>query len=158
MVNFALNSCLFGALGGILISISTSLHLLLKGRITGMSGIFFSLITLERASFYWKVSTVCGMLFAVSVLYNIWGLNEVVADVSIFDSKSIMISDLSFVGFALAGFFVGVGTKLGNGCTSGHGVCGLPRFSIRSFAAVGIFLSVAIAFSTFRYYVKFLDN
>ena len=59
----------------------------------------------------------------------------------------------SYLGFALAGLLVGFGTKLGNGCTSGHGLCGMARLSIRSFVAVGIFLPCAIAIGTLRYYV-----
>lgn len=54
----------------------------------------------------------------------------------------------TFPGFALAGLLVGFGTKLGNGCTSGHGLCGIARFSIRSIVAVGVFLLTAIGFST----------
>ena len=53
----------------------------------------------------------------------------------------------------LAGFFVGFGTKLGNGCTSGHGLCGLPRFSIRSLVAVCTFLAAGIGMSTFAYHL-----
>jgi hypothetical protein len=60
--------------------------------------------------------------------------------------------DTSYIGYALAGLLVGFGTKLSNGCTSGHGLCGMSRFSIRSFFAVCIFLSTAIAISTLRYY------
>ncbi len=58
----------------------------------------------------------------------------------------------------MGGFLVGIGTKLGNGCTSGHGVCGLPRFSIRSFAAVCSFMFTGFVLATFRYYVPFLNG
>lgn len=60
-----------------------------------------------------------------------------------------MIQDLSLVGFALGGFFVGFGTKLGNGCTSGHGLCGMPRLSLRSWLAVIIFFVVAVLTANF---------
>lgn len=59
----------------------------------------------------------------------------------------------SFLGFALAGLLVGFGTKLGNGCTSGHGLCGLSRLSLRSFVAVITFLFCAVAIGTLNYYV-----
>ena len=59
----------------------------------------------------------------------------------------------TFPGYALAGFLVGFGTKLSNGCTSGHGLCGLPRLSIRSMVAVGTFLMTAIGISTLSWYV-----
>lgn len=52
----------------------------------------------------------------------------------------------------MAGLLVGFGAKLGNGCTSGHGLCGLPRFSIRSYVAVAVFLSSAIGIATIKYY------
>ena len=58
----------------------------------------------------------------------------------------------SIPGFALAGFLVGFGTKLGNGCTSGHGLCGLPRLSIRSIVAVFTFLLTGMAFSTYLHH------
>ena len=58
----------------------------------------------------------------------------------------------SYLGYALAGLLVGFGTKLGNGCTSGHGLCGMARLSKRSFAAVGIFLFFALVISTIRYH------
>ena len=77
-----------------------------------------------------------------------------------------MISNLEIVGFGIAGFLVGFGTKLGtqitincfigNGCTSGHGVCGIPRLSIRSFVAVGCFMSFGLGLATLRYYRHFL--
>ena len=58
----------------------------------------------------------------------------------------------SYVGYALAGLLVGFGTKLSNGCTSGHGLCGIPRFSIRSLVAVLTFLLTAMAIATFGSY------
>lgn len=67
-----------------------------------------------------------------------------------------MIDRLNYIGFALAGFLVGVGTKMANGCTSGHGVCGLPRFSKRSWLAVGIFFPTGIALATIRHHFHFL--
>jgi uncharacterized membrane protein YedE/YeeE len=58
----------------------------------------------------------------------------------------------SYVGYALAGLLVGFGTKLGNGCTSGHGLCGIPRLSIRSIVAVCVFLFTAIGIATLGSY------
>ncbi len=70
-----------------------------------------------------------------------------------FGPKENISSHTSYLGFALAGLLVGFGTKLGNGCTSGHGLCGLARLSIRSFVAVGVFLTSAIGIATLKYYV-----
>lgn len=61
-------------------------------------------------------------------------------------------------GFFIAGLLVGFGTKVGNGCTSGHGVCGMPRLALRSWVAVGTFMICGIAMSTFRYHVNFLGS
>lgn len=73
---------------------------------------------------------------------------------TLFYQQSVqMISNLSLVGFAIGGFLVGFGTKLGNGCTSGHGVCGLPRFSLRSFVAVISFFSFAVITANTKQYV-----
>lgn len=58
----------------------------------------------------------------------------------------------SYIGYALAGLLVGFGTKLSNGCTSGHGLCGVSRLSIRSIVAVCVFLITAIAVSTLGYH------
>ena len=62
------------------------------------------------------------------------------------------------MGWILAGFLVGFGTKLGSGCTSGHGVCGLPRWSPRSFIAVLIFILFGIGMATLRSYYPFLNH
>lgn len=58
----------------------------------------------------------------------------------------------------LGGLLVGVGTRLANGCTSGHGVCGLPRFSLRSLVAVIIFMIVAIITATIRFYYPYFNQ
>jgi hypothetical protein len=63
-----------------------------------------------------------------------------------------MVGSLSPLGFAIAGFLVGLGTKLGNGCTSGHGVCGIPRLSIRSTIAVVVFMGMGVLTATVKYY------
>lgn len=59
----------FAIFGGILLSISTSIHLYLKGRITGMSGIFYSIVTFDASSFYWKLCLFSGMIFMVCLFY-----------------------------------------------------------------------------------------
>lgn len=101
-----------------------------------MSGILNGIVTCDSSSFYWKLSLLLGMISTSSVflLY----LND--GD-RYFYSLDNFRSGLSTLGFAISGIFVGIGTKLGNGCTSGHGVCGLPRFSKRSFAAVCSFMA-----------------
>lgn len=67
-----------------------------------------------------------------------------------FDEAENQVANLSLFGFGLGGLLVGAGSKLQNGCTSGHGVCGLPRFTKRSWLAVSTFLAVGVLTSTWR--------
>ena len=134
-------------LGGFLISLASTLNLLLTGRITGWSSICYNAFTNPRESLY-RWSNVLG-LFMVSSLYTYHFGNDS------HDSPNQFLGDISLRLFLFAGFLVGFGTKLGNGCTSGHGVCGLPRLSIRSIVAVCIFLFGGMAIATFRSIVPF---
>ena len=142
-----------GVLGGLIMSIASTLHLLLKGKITGISGTLFRTITLS--DFGYNICFLSGMILIPSLIRSFTKksfYNRVLED-------SIAYTDsLSIIGFFISGFLVGFGTKMANGCTSGHGVCGLPRLSKRSFAAVGTFLVFGFGFATLRYYVKFLEN
>lgn len=139
-------------IGGLLISIATSLHLFLKGRITGMSGAFFGLLTFEKKSVHWKATLICSMIVVSSVFFQIFSTDPYFSSSTFFDVSNL---DLNLFGFLLAGLCVGFGTKLANGCTSGHGVCGLSRFSIRSFVAVPIFLLSAMGMASLRHYEPF---
>jgi uncharacterized membrane protein YedE/YeeE len=96
------------------------------------------------------------MLFVSGLFFDIFGYSD---DGGIqrkgvvpFGPKQLITYGTSYLGYALAGFLVGFGTKLSNGCTSGHGLCGLARLSIRSFVAVGIFLLTAIGIATLSRY------
>ena len=99
-----------------------------------------------------KLSIVGGMFLISSIFYLIFTDNSYGGFTPFGPAKQIA-DWTTFPGFALAGFLVGFGTKLGNGCTSGHGLCGLSRFSLRSFVAVGIFLMTAIGISTLSFWV-----
>lgn len=99
-----------------------------------------------------KLSIIGGMLIASGIFFDIFGY-ETSNKFTPFGPAEHITSQTSYIGYALAGLLVGFGTKLSNGCTSGHGLCGLPRFSIRSFVAVCVFLCTAIGISTLRYYV-----
>lgn len=148
-------------LGGGFIALATTLNLLLMGRITGMSGMFFTIIRLKQnEGLIWKVSALAGLVLVPFLFYygeskhiNINGY-----EYRVLDDQEQATSDLSLAGWAVGGLLVGFGTKLGNGCTSGHGVCGLPRLSLRSFVAVGIFMSTAVAVATLRLYEPFLNS
>ncbi len=88
---------------------------------------------------------------ASAIFFDIFGY-ETTNNFTPYGPANDITAYTSYIGYALAGLLVGFGTKLGNGCTSGHGLCGLPRFSIRSFVAVAIFLTTAIAIATLGSY------
>lgn len=118
-------------LGGILIGISATLLLAFNGRIAGISGILNGAIRFAAAE-RWRWIFLIGMLMG-GALY----------EYMIAPAPTPRVS-LVPVSMVLGGFLVGFGTRMGNGCTSGHGVCGLGRLSGRSLVAVLTFLTTAI--------------
>jgi uncharacterized membrane protein YedE/YeeE len=127
--------------GGLLISLATSTNLLIKGRLSGLSGILFSIISLDRETFNWKFPFMMSFIFFGSLarfFMSFDGQNQ------FFVAPQELVFGLSKIGFLVGGLCVGLGTKLANGCTSGHGVCGLPRFAVRSWVSVPTFLVTAV--------------
>ncbi|MGJ3353293.1 YeeE/YedE family protein [Providencia sp. Je.9.19] len=121
---------LSAALGGVLIGLAVALLLVFNGRIAGISGILAGILKPIKGDIGWKVAFILGIMIAPSLFIYFAYSPEVV----ITTSMPILI---------LAGLFVGFGTRLGGGCTSGHGICGMARFSRRSIVAVLIFMVVA---------------
>ena len=119
-------------IGGSLIGISSALLLLLNGRIAGISGIAAGLTDLKNDDAQWRLIFLFGLVGG-STIYRMTGGNL----------QSIEITT-SFPVLIIAGLLTGIGTKIGNGCTSGHGISGLALLSPRSFVSVVLFLSVAI--------------
>lgn len=119
-------------LGGALIGTSAVLLLLFIGRIAGVSGIVFGLLPGAASHRAWRLAFLAGLLLGTLLALPIPGLS--------FELRE------GFPLWALlaGGFLVGTGTRLGGGCTSGHGVCGLGRRSPRSLTATVTFLLVAI--------------
>lgn len=113
--------------GGALIGIAAAMLALLNGRIAGISGVLGGLLKPTRGDISWRIAFVAGLLSA-PVLYLL------VAQVP---RPQI---DAGYTGLVLAGLLVGIGTRYGSGCTSGHGVCGLSRLSFRSLAATAAFM------------------
>ena len=99
------------------------------------------------------------MLLISGIFFDIFGYGTY-NNFTPFGPPQLIVIGASYYGYAVAGLLVGFGTKLGNGCTSGHGLCGLARLSIRSFVAVGVFLMTAIAIATLGSYrtLGFLSN
>jgi len=118
-------------IGGALIGGAASLLILANGRVAGVSGILGGLLALPRGDWAWRAAFVAGLIggpWLVGVLRG--------APVAI----TIEAEGLTLVA---AGLLVGYGTRMGGGCTSGHGVCGIARFSRRSLAATATFMVVA---------------
>jgi uncharacterized membrane protein YedE/YeeE len=120
-------------IGGVLIGTAASLLLWLDGRIAGISGIAGGLLTKRGEPFAWRVLFLVGLVAGAAVVYFVRG--DAPQDRPEFPAW------LLAAGSALVGF----GTALGSGCTSGHGVCGLGRLSLRSLVATLVFLMTAIA-------------
>ena len=120
------------AVGGVLIGLSACLLWLSLGRIAGISGIVGSLWTPRAGDIGWRVVFLCSLIVAPA-LYSLAGGR--VPQIAIDAPIQVVV---------IAGLLVGVGTRLGSGCTSGHGVCGMARLSRRSILATGIFMVVAI--------------
>ncbi|HHN8372227.1 TPA: YeeE/YedE family protein [Morganella morganii] len=112
------------ALGGLMIGIAVAVLLLFNGRIAGISGIFANMFTKQSG---WRIAFIAGLAGAPWVYMLFAGQPDVV----IAADYPLLIA---------AGLLVGFGTQLGNGCTSGHGICGMARLSKRSFAAVAVFM------------------
>jgi uncharacterized membrane protein YedE/YeeE len=158
MIDITTNPLYYAAAGGFILGIATSLNYCLRGKVTGMSGIVFGVVSCNKGTHIHykeeipeKISIIGGMLLVSGIFFDIFGYGTY-NGFTPFGPPNDITAYTSYVGYALAGLLVGFGTKLGNGCTSGHGLCGLPRFSIRSFVAVGIFLATAIAIATLGSY------
>jgi hypothetical protein len=120
------------ALGGALIGLSAGLMLWISGRIAGISGIFGGLLQPRTGDLGWRLAFIGGLLVGGLLLMVVY-------------PQSIAAPDGRTLGLVgLGGVLVGFGTRMGNGCTSGHGVCGLPRFSIRSAVAVVTFMATGM--------------
>jgi hypothetical protein len=120
-----------GLLGGALIGLATAMLMLLTGRIAGISGIFGGLLT-RAPGHGWRLAFVAGLI-AAPVL-------------AAFGGRPLPHPSLptSLAVIAIGGLLVGFGSRMGSGCTSGHGVCGTARLSTRSMVATAIFMLVAI--------------
>ena len=117
--------------GGMLIGLSATILLAFDGRIAGISGIVNGAIKFKPEE-NWRWLFIVGMLTG-GFLYEY-----------VFASESTTLYSFAPVAMILGGFLVGIGTRMGNGCTSGHGVCGLGRLSFRSLVAVITFMITAI--------------
>ena len=118
--------------GGVLIGVAVAMFLLLNGRIAGISGVVGGLLRPARGDIAWRAAFVAGLI-AAPLLYALAA------------PPPALHIDAQYGAVLLAGLLVGVGTRLGSGCTSGHGVCGLSRLSLRSLVATLAFMGAGFA-------------
>jgi hypothetical protein len=116
-------------IGGALIGLSASVVLLASGRVAGISGILGGLLRPQPGDVGWRLAFVVGLFAAGGVM------------LALAPDAFGVPTDRSVPAVAVAGVLVGFGTRLGNGCTSGHGVCGLSRLSTRSLVATVTFMA-----------------
>ena len=117
--------------GGLLLGISATILLLVNGKIAGISGIMNGIMSPKKGDYSWR------LLFAVGMIAG--GLISVL----MLGIAVPSTANLSLGMVIAAGLLVGIGTRLGNGCTSGHGICGMGRLSKRSIVATCVFMAVA---------------
>jgi len=129
---------LSATIGGILIGLSAGLLWLTNGRTAGVSGVFGSVVPFRRGDFNWRIVFLLALPVG-AIIGSAIGPN-ILSEIS--DAPPQLA--LSPVMTIIAGVLVGAGTRLGGGCTSGHGICGLARFSARSAVAVITFMIVAM--------------
>ena len=123
---------LSGLIGGLMIGLSAAFFLLASGRITGISGILEGALKRPSEGGWWRLAYLAGLpIGALLVLTVAPGVVD----------RPVL--PRSWVLLAAAGLLVGYGARLGGGCTSGHGVCGISRLSARSIIATGVFMGVA---------------
>lgn len=130
------NDFLMAASGGALIGLSAVLLLGLNGRIAGISGIVNGAFTRSLSEAGWRIAFIAGIL-AGGALFQWISLESL-----------IQRTDYPLWMTIAGGLLVGFGTRMGSGCTSGHGICGISRLSPRSIAAVAIFVGIGMAVAT----------
>ena len=118
---------IFALIGGAVIGLASGLLLILNGRIAGISGIVGGVLLPKDGDRSWRASFVAGLIVGGVVLLFVRPATFPTAD-----SPRLLL--------VIAGLLVGFGTRLGSGCTSGHGVCGIPRLSARSWIATCTFI------------------
>lgn len=133
--SFTVSAAIAALVGGFMIGLAAVWLAWTNGRIAGISGILGHLIELlvqqKREAFGWRIAFLLGLIGAPLV----WAL---------FATLPVSVQQTGSLGLVLSGLLVGIGTRYANGCTSGHGICGLSRFSMRSLVAVGCFMASAV--------------
>lgn len=123
----------YAIIGGVIIGVAVSIMLVFNGRVTGISGIVAGIMAPLRSDISWRVLFVAGLISGGLILNVVYP-----------EAFMLRTNNMTLIDYALAGLLVGFGTVLGNGCTSGHGVCGISRFSMRSVIATIVFITFGV--------------
>lgn len=129
------SSYLYGFAGGCLIGLGSLLALVVTGKIPGISGVFGRLFRPKKNDVAWRLIFLAGLIAGAALLFH---LSSFAAIFRVPDGRSLAV-------FAAAGLLVGFGTRLGGGCTSGHGVCGIGMGARDSMVATMVFVTSGIA-------------
>ncbi len=124
---------LAGFVGGLMIGVAASALVLLAGRIAGISGILAGTFAARGSELGWRLAFILGLISGPLVVVAVTGT-----------PFQVTVS-ASATGLIVAGLLVGFGTRLGSGCTSGHGICGIARLSPRSLVATALFVAFGMA-------------
>jgi uncharacterized membrane protein YedE/YeeE len=114
-------------IGGLILGFAALIFILVNGRITGISGILGGLLSPSQGDVWWRVAFIAGLIMAPSIYH-------------VFAALPPIQVDARYPMLIVAGLIVGIGTRYGSGCTSGHGICGISRLSPRSLVATAAFM------------------
>ena len=120
-------------LGGIIIGLAIAILYLMRGNYTGISGIYFNVISVNKSGFLWRFLFITGLI-----------IGPVILSFFSFTDLGFEMPNTNPIIVILGGLLVGYGTQLGSGCTSGHGVCGIGRLSIRSIVGTCVFVGAGV--------------
>ena len=120
-------------LGGLIIGLAVAILYLMRGNYTGISGIYFNVISVNKSGFLWRFLFITGLI-----------IGPVILSFFSFTNLGFEMPNTNPIIVILGGLLVGYGTQLGSGCTSGHGVCGIGRLSIRSIVGTCMFVGAGV--------------
>jgi len=120
-------------LGGLIIGLAVAILYLMRGNYTGISGIYYNVISVNKSGFLWRFLFITGLIIG-PVLLSFFSYTDLGFEMP--NTNPIIV--------ILGGLLVGYGTQLGSGCTSGHGVCGIGRLSIRSIVGTCVFVGAGV--------------
>ena len=120
-------------IGGLIIGLAVAILYLLRGNYAGVSKIYFNVISANKFGFLWRLLFIIGLIIGPIIL-SFFSYNDL--DFEMPNANPIIV--------ILGGLLVGYGTQLGSGCTSGHGVCGIGRLSIRSIVGTFVFVVAGV--------------